>query len=66
MKQKDLAKKVGTTAQHLNAVVCGRKRASVNLAEKLESATGVSRSIWIWGTTHEKKAAFQSGNEASI
>ena len=58
MKQKELAKTVGTTPQHLNAVICGRKRPSANLAEKLESATGVSRSIWIWGTVQQKKDLF--------
>lgn len=65
MKQKDLAPKVGTTAQHLNAIICGRKRASINLAERLEAETGVNRATWIWGTTQEKKAAFKKGLEAN-
>jgi len=59
MKQKELAPRVGTTAEHLNAVVCGRKRASINLAERLEAETGVSRTVWIWGSPQEKKAVFK-------
>lgn len=58
MKQKEVAKKVDISSQHLNRIIHGRGNASPELAKKLEKVTGVSREHWVWGNSDERKAPF--------
>lgn len=58
MKQVMVAKNVGITAIHLNAILAGRRNASPKLAMRLQEATGVSREIWIFGSSAERRAAW--------
>lgn len=48
MKQVDLAKRLKITPQHMNDIIKRRRRPSVDLAEKLEEATGIDRRCWVW------------------
>jgi len=59
MKQRELAKILGKKNQYVNALVNGRRRPSPELAERMELVTGVSRTVWIWGTPTEKKKALR-------
>lgn len=63
MKQIDIARQVGITPIHLNAVLAARRNPSARLAVKLEQATGVARTIWIFGTAEERRAAWAKFRE---
>lgn len=60
MKQNELAKIIGIKPQYMNAIIKGRRTPSPGLAERLEMASGVDRSVWVWGTEMQKKDALRS------
>lgn len=60
MRQNVIAKDVGITATHLNAILNGRSNPSPDLAVRLERATGVAREIWIFGSGEERRAAWDN------
>ena len=68
MKQNSLAKNLGITAIHLNAILAGRRNPSAKLAVRLEAATGISRDVWLWGSRDERQEAWgdlRKGNPAA-
>lgn len=46
IKQAELARIIGVTPQHLNAVLNKRTRPSVDLAKKIEAETGTPWILW--------------------
>ena len=61
--QGKIAMAVGVAREHLNALINGRKNPSPQLAIRLEQATGVARSVWIFGTAEERRAAWAEFRE---
>ena len=59
MRQNEMAKKVGVSKEHLNAVLCGRVRPGGKLAVRLAVETGVSLELWLMGTPEERRAAWE-------
>jgi plasmid maintenance system antidote protein VapI len=46
--QAKVARELNISAQHMNDIIKGRKRPSLQLAAKLEEATGISRLSWLY------------------
>ena len=63
MKQIEIAKLIGITKVHLNAIIAGRSNPSAKLAVRLQEATGVAREIWIFGSPEERRAAWKKAKE---
>lgn len=64
MNQREFAQKFGITREHLNALINGRKRPSPEMALRMEAATGIGRSVWIFGSPEEKKVAWRGFKDA--
>lgn len=63
MKQFDVARQVGVTPVHLNAILAGRRNPSPSLAIRLERATAIPKEVWIFGTAEERRAAWEKGEK---
>ena len=59
MNQAKLAKKVGVSREYINSLLKGRKTPSPTLAAKLETATGIAREVWVFGTPAERWAVWE-------
>ena len=44
----EIAEKVEITAQYLGLIRCGKRNTGKDLAKRLEKATGIHRSKWLW------------------
>jgi plasmid maintenance system antidote protein VapI len=57
--QKEIAKLANIGPDFLSHIIRGRRRCPPRVALRLEEVTGINRSIWVWSTSHELRAAVE-------
>lgn len=55
--QRAIAQAADITPDFLNHIIQGRRRCPPRVALQLETATGISKVIWVWGTPAEIRKA---------
>lgn len=48
MTRKEIAEETGTTRQHIDFILSGKRRPSADLAVELERVTGIDRRAWLY------------------
>lgn len=47
-----IARKAGITPAYMAFIISGKRKPSADVAVRLEAATGISRSAWLWPDVH--------------
>lgn len=57
--QKEIAKMANISPDFLSHIIRGRRRCPRDVALRLEQATGIDKTIWVWGSPLEIRLAVE-------
>jgi len=63
MKIKSIIEQAGISPRTWQYLMAGKRNASPRTAVKLESVTGISRQVWVFGTGEDRQDAWKKFNE---
>lgn len=55
-----VAKRAKVTPRYLDYLLSGERNASPRMALRLESVTGIPKSVWVFGTPAERQKAWEN------